>query len=220
MRYELGHLYNQDCLEAMREMPDNFFELALVDPPYGIGESGKGNSSRSNLATAADYKPYAGEDKEPPSPKYFSELLRVSRNQIIWGANHFISRIPLDSPSWVVWNKLNGSNDFADCELAWTSFKGTVRRFDYRWHGMLQHDMKNKEVRIHPNQKPVDLYRWLLTRYAKEGDKILDTHAGSASSLIACHDLGFEFMGFELDEDYHEQAQLRLTNHQKQGKLF
>ncbi len=168
-----------DCMDGMRLFPDKFFDLAIVDPLYGIGESGAKSSSRGKQAKfskpdnsnakayARTYKPFAGGDKAPPPKEYFSELLRVSKNQIIFGANHFISRIPFDSSCWIVWDKRNEATDFADCELAWTSFKSAVRIFRFKWNGMLQEDMKNKEVRIHPTQKPVRLYEWLLGKYAK-----------------------------------------------------
>lgn len=148
--------------------------------------------------------------------EYFQELFRVSKNQIIWGANHFISRIPYDSPCWIVWDKQNGENDFADCELALTSFKSAVRIFRFRWAGMLQGNMKNKEIRIHPTQKPVALYSWLLRNYAKTGYKILDTHLGSGSIAIACHDFGYELTGIELDKDYFDKAVARIEEHQRQ----
>ena len=208
--------FNEDCMIGMARYPDKYFDLAIIDPPYGIGESGDTNSSRSCIATAKNYKAFHGDDLKPPDDDYFRELIRVSKNQIIWGSNHFISRIPYDSPCWIVWDKDNGLNDFADCELAWTSFKTAVRKYEFRWHGMLQGDMKNKEIRIHPTQKPVALYKWLLTNYAKEGDLILDTHVGSASSLIACHQLGFDAVGFELDPDYYKASKERLQNIQKQ----
>ena len=137
--------YNMDCMEGMKQFPDKYFDLAVVDPPYGIGESGSKNNTRSKLAKSKNYKAFSGNDKEPPDSAYFNELFRVSKSQIIWGANHFISKIPFDSSCWIVWDKMNGENDFADCELAWTSFKTAVRKFEFRWQGMLQHDMKNKE---------------------------------------------------------------------------
>ena len=210
--FELNRLYNIDCMEAMQQIPDGYFQLAIIDPPYGIGESGRKNATRGLLAKAQAYTSYFGQDKDAPPPEYFAELRRVSRNQIIFGANHFISRIPFDSSCWIVWDKENGATDFADCELAWTSFKSTVRIFRFRWQGMLQGDMMHKEARIHPNQKPVRLYEWLLREYAKPGDRILDTHAGSASSLIACHNLGFDFLGFEIDKVYYERARQRLDD--------
>lgn len=147
-------------------------------------------------------------------------MLRVSKNQIIWGANHFISRIPIDSHCWLVWNKRNGNTDFADCELAWTSFNSAVRLFEYRWSGFLQENMKDKEQRIHPTQKPIDLYLWILSLYAKDGDTILDTHVGSASSLIACHRTRHKFVGFELDKYYYEVSKERLENEQAQLSIF
>lgn len=165
------------------------------------------------------YKPFIGGDKEPPSGEYFEELFRVSKNQIIFGANHFISKIPIDSHCWIVWDKKNEANDFADCELAWTSFKTAVRKFSYKWNGMLQENMKNKEHRIHPTQKPAALYEWILNRYAKDGDIILDTHVGSASSLIACYNTNHKFVGFELDKHYYELSKARLEAEMSQMRL-
>ena len=213
-------MLNRDCMEYMAGCVDGAFDLAIVDPPYGIGEDGSKNNSRSCIATSKDYKPFSGNDRNAPAVEYFNELFRVSKNQIIWGANHFISRIPFDSPCWVVWDKQNGENDFADCELAWTSFDSAVRRFSFKWHGMLQGDMKNKESRIHPTQKPVALYKWLLSRYTKPGDKIIDTHGGSGSICIACHDLGYDLTWMELDADYYAAACKRYKNHAAQGFLF
>lgn len=196
--------YNMDCMDGMKEFPDKYFDLAVIDPPYGIGENGSKNKSRGKIAKAKDYKTFAGKDAAPPDNKFFKELFRISKNQIIFGANHFISRIPFDSSCWIVWDKNNGNSDFADCELAWTSFKSAVRKFKYTWQGMLQEDMKNKEFRIHPTQKPVALYRWIFEKYAEKGMKILDTHVGSASSLIAAHDAGLQYVGFELDKYYYD----------------
>lgn len=213
-------LHNIDCLEYMKNCKDNEFDLAIVDPPYGIGESGKTNKSRGKLAIAKDYKSFAGDDLEPPNKEYFKELQRISKNQIIWGANHFIQNIAAGSPCWIVWDKDNGGNDFADCELAYTSFKTAVRKFKFTWNGMIQGDMENKELRIHPTQKPVKLYEWLLSNYAKEGDKILDTHLGSGSSAIAAHYSGFDFVGCELDQDYFEAAKKRIEIETAQIDMF
>jgi len=223
MKFEqLGNikLYNADCMEVMKTFKDKQFDLAIVDPPYGIGEDGSKNQTRGKLAKPKNYKPYSGNDEEPPSKEFFNELIRISKNQIIWGSNHFISRIPFDSSCWIVWDKDNGESDFADCELAWTSFDSAVRKFKWRWQGMLQQNMKNKQERIHPNEKPIELYKWLLQNYAKDGDTILDTHFGSLSIGIACHDMKFDLTAIELDKDYYEQAKKRLINHQKQLTLF
>ena len=210
--------YNMDCTQGMKEFPDKYFDLAIVDPPYGIGENGDKNHTRGKLAKAKNYKAFSGNDIEPPDKEYFDELFRVSKNQIIWGANHFISKIPYDSSCWIVWDKDN-TGDFADCELAWTSFDSAVRKFKYRWNGMLQENMKNKEIRMHPTQKPVALYEWLLNRYAKPNDIILDTHVGSASSLIACYNTNHKFVGFELDKYYYELSKKRLDAEMAQMRL-
>lgn len=211
--------YNRDCLEAMKEMDDNAFDLAIVDPPYGIKAS---NNARANtqhgkaLAVSKDYG-FKEWDFERPSDEYFTELRRVSKNQIIWGGNYY----GLEGTScYIVWDKKNGNNGYADCELAWSSFRSAVRMFAYQWHGMLQEDMANKERRIHPTQKPVALYKWLLQNYAKPGDKILDTHLGSGSSRIACYDLGFDFTGYELDADYFQAQEERFARHTAQERLF
>jgi len=215
-------LLNIDCMEYMRMMPDKAFDLAIVDPPYGIGESGDTNKSRGKLAVSKDYKAFSGGDVSAPESAYFEELKRVSKNQIIWGANHFIDNLPFNcsSPCWIVWDKINGATDFADSELAWTSFKSAVRNFRFQWQGMLQGDMKNKELRIHPTQKPVKLYEWLLANYAKPGDRILDTHLGSGSSAIAAHYGGFDFVGCELDVDYYNAAVERFNHATAQIALF
>lgn len=186
---ELNQLYNMDCMAGMREFPDKYFDLAIVDPPYGINVTRKGEVGYSKRAMTTKFEPTPW-DTEPPPAEYFDELFRVSKNQIIWGGNHFISRIPYDSPCWLVWDKNNGATDFADCELAWTSFTSAARLFQFTWSGFRQGDMKNKEHRIHPTQKPVALYEWILRLYSKDGYKIIDTHAGSASSLIACYNFG------------------------------
>ena len=209
-------LINCDRMGLMVDAPENHWQLSIIDPPYGIGESG-GNESRAKSAPSGyDKKNW---DNEPPSPEYFRELIRISRNQIIWGANHFMDRIALGSPCWIVWDKDN-SGDFADCELAYTSFKTAVRKFHFRWNGMIQGDMKNKERRIHPTQKPVKLYDWLLASYAKPGDRILDTHLGSGSSAIAAYYAGHEFVGIELDEDYFKAAKKRFKENTRQVDIF
>jgi site-specific DNA-methyltransferase (adenine-specific) len=213
-----ANIYLGDCQQAF-EMGKKW-DLAIVDPPYGIGEDGSKNHTRGKIAKAKDYKPFSGNDKEPPAKGFFDDIRRYSQNQIIWGANHFISKIPFDSSCWVVWDKENGESDFADCELAWTSFSTAVRRLKFRWAGMLQEDMKNKETRVHPTQKPVALYKWLLKNYAKPGDTILDTHGGSMSIVIACIEMGFDIDIWEKDPDYFAAAKKRIENHVKQLPLF
>lgn len=210
----------EDNMALMALYPDDYFELAIVDPPYGIGEDGAKNHSRGKAAKPTMYKAKSW-DSSVPDVEYFKELIRVSKNVIIWGANHFIENIPnSNTSSWIIWDKQNGENDFADCEMAWSNHKSAVRKFEFRWAGMLQGDMKNKEIRIHPTQKPVALYKWLLSKYAKPNDKILDTHLGSMSIAIACHDMGFELTGCELDKDYFNQGVERVKKHCSQLSLF
>jgi site-specific DNA-methyltransferase (adenine-specific) len=212
-------LRNCDNMELMAEFEDNHFDLAIVDPPYGIGEDGAKNHTRDKAAKATRYIA-KNWDNNPPQTEYFKELKRVSKNQIIWGANHFIENIPnANSSCWIVWDKDN-TGDFADSELAWTSFKSAVRNFKHRWNGMLQENMKNKEHRIHPTQKPKALYKWLLQKYAKEGDKILDTHLGSGSIAIACHEMGFDLVGCELDTEYYNAMVERIEIETRQQDLF
>ena len=204
----ISDVRNMDCMDYMKQFPDKFFDLAVVDPPYGInmdgGIIGISRKAKNTQYTSKDW------DREAPDKPYFDELIRVSKNQIIFGANHFISRIPFDSSCWLVWNKENGNNPFADCELAWTSFKTAVRMFTYRWQGMLQGNMKNKEVRIHPTQKPKALYAWIFENFARGGQRILDTHLGSGSSRIAAYHAGLDFYGCELDKEYFDKANERF----------
>ena len=217
---------NKDNMELMARYPDNHFDLAIVDPPYGIGESSNDNKGRSKLAKSKDYGSKKWDDKAP-NKDYFTELKRVSKNQIIFGANHFIENIPnANSSCWIVWDKVNGDNDFADCELAYCSFKTAVRKISLRWHGMLQHNMKDKEVRIHPTQKPVSLYQWILQKYAEPNFKILDTHLGSGSIAIALDSLNkIEKMNLtltacELDTEYYQTATQRINEQTTWNSLF
>ena len=216
--------YNADNLEIMAQYPDKYFNLSIIDPPYGIGESGQTNKSRSKLAVAKDYG-NKNWDNAPPPKEFFDELFRISKNQIIFGANHFISRIPFDSSCWIVWDKDNGANDFADCELAWTSFGTAVRKFKWRWKGMLQQNMKNKQVRLHPTEKPIELYSRILKNYAKENDKILDTHLGSNSISIAIDkankldNMNLSFVGIELDKEYFDAGLKRFEFAHRQQTL-
>ena len=210
--------FNEDCMEVMARYPDKYFDLAVVDPPYGIGENGSKNSTRGKLAKSKNYKPFAGYDISAPNKKYFIELNRISKHQIIWGANHFIENIPnANSSCWLVWDKENGTSDFADCELAYTSFKTAVRRFTFRWAGMLQGDMKNKEIRIHPTQKPVAIYDWIYKNYLPEGGKVIDTFLGSGSNRIAAYKAGnIDFVGCELDTEYFIAQEKRFEQFKQQ----
>jgi site-specific DNA-methyltransferase (adenine-specific) len=216
-----------DCMDFMEKFPDKYFNLAICDPPYGIridksfsNDNGKPKGSKTGFCKASrtSFKK-SNWDISAPELIYFKELERISINQIIWGANHFINLIGKGSPCWIVWDKhTNGS--FADCELAYTSFKTAVRKFDFIWNGLLQQDMKHKETRIHPTQKPVALYIWQLKNYAKPGDKILDTHLGSQSSRIAARIMGFDFWGCEIDPDYFNDGCRRFEKEAAQEMLF
>jgi len=199
----------KDCFTIQGRKWDFKDVLAIVDPPYGNGEENSKNETRGKLAFSKKYKVYA---PRRPGPIYFKELFRISKNQIIWGGNYFISDL-YDTSCFIVWDKQNGKTDYADSELAWTSFLSATRNFKFKWQGMLQGNMKNKEIRIHRHQKPVALYKWLLKNYAKPGQLILDTHVGSGSSRIACHDMGFDFVGCELDYDYWKAQEERYKNH-------
>jgi site-specific DNA-methyltransferase (adenine-specific) len=223
---EYLNITNECNMELMKRFPDNHFDLAIVDPPYGIGESSNNNKSRSKLAKAKDYGNKNWDDKAPDK-EYFIELQRVSKNQIIFGANHFIENIPkANSSCWIVWDKVNGESDFADCELAWCSFNSAVRLKSLRWAGMLQHNMKNKEIRIHPTQKPVAIYQWILQKYAEPNFKILDTHLGSGSIAIALDSLNkIEKMNLtltacELEKDYFKNTTERIIEQTKWESLF
>lgn len=205
--------YLKDCMDGMREFPDGFFDLAIVDPPYGGVTQGGYMSNQMNggVAKYHDYHLSLWQCGKPDE-EYFRELMRVSKNQVIWGGNYFASML-FDSQCWLVWDKNKSEGvGFADCELAWTSFNLASRIFHFTWNGMLQGDMKNKEVKIHPTQKPVALYEWILSKFAKEGDIILDTHVGSGSSLIACIKNGFRYVGFEIDQTYYESAKKRIES--------
>ena len=209
-----NRLDNIDCMIGMAEYENNYFDLAIVDPPYGIGLAMKTYGSKNALP--GDYKVKSWNDNIPREI-YFNELTRCSKNQIIWGCNFY--REFIRGAGRIVWDKGGTNNVFSQCDIAYQSFNKINYMFRYYWSGFIQENMKNKEERIHPTQKPTALYKWLLTKYAKEGDLILDTHVGSASSLIACEDMGFEYVGFELDEDYFNAAQKRLAEHRKQIKI-
>lgn len=211
---------NEDCMDLMKRYPSQYFDIAIVDPVYGelVARGGYMTGSGTGVARPRNYNHELWK-QEKTRKSYFDELFRVSKNQIIWGGNYFVEEINKNSSCWIVWNKDN-TGRYADCELAWTSFKTATRMFTFRWNGMLQENMKNKEVRIHPTQKPVALYAWLLKNYAKEGDKILDTHLGSGSSRIACDKLGFDFTACELDASYFESQENRWKIYKSQLRLF
>ena len=206
---------NEDNMELMARYPDNYFDLAIVDPPYGIGANKMtlGNGKRKVFRGNEDW------DSKPPEKDYFKELFRVSKDQVIWGANHFIEQFCKNSSCWIFWDKGTGSNDFADGELAWASFNKTVRKFDKSWVGANAKE-RSEPDRVHPTQKPVALYEFLLMNYAKEGDKILDTHLGSGSIAIACHNLDYELTACELDKDYYNAAIKRIQNRVNNLDLF
>lgn len=241
-KYILG-----DCMEHLVNYKDNHFDLAVVDPPYGIGEDGsktkgrtfrKDGTSRKSVDKRTGrksvifntYKPKNWDSKQP-NQDYFNELFRVSKKQIIWGCNYLTFDQKNKSSGRIFWDKVNGSNDFSDGEIAFSSLFSSVRMFVFMWNGMLQGksavngriNQGNKslcEKRQHPTQKPVALYRWILQNYAKPNDLILDTHVGSASSLIACHMEGFDYVGFEKDEDYFRDSTKRLQQHLSQIRMF
>jgi len=220
-----------DCMEYMATLPDKAFDLAIVDPGYGIGVSkreymggGKGGTSMviqkngSRLQVKRNKYLQKDWDNKRAGDKYFNELFRVSKNQIIWGGNYFSDMLP-PSKGWIVWNKEQSGN-YGDCELAWTSFERAITMYTVRWNGMIQYDMKNKEDRIHPTQKPILLYKHIITDYANRSERIIDTHGGSMSIALACHDLGFDLVCCEKDMDYFDAAVKRYKNHIKQLKAF
>jgi len=220
---------NADCMNpetGLPSYPDNYFDLAIVDPPYGIGETAirakqrvpKTQSKKWANRTAPEYGGSNDWDDKAPTSDYFEHVFRVSKNQIIWGANHFGNMPP--SSGWIVWFKkrFDEVNDFSDAELAYSSFKKGCRLFHLPWIGFGA--VNAKEKRMHPTQKPIKLYKWLLKNYAKQGDLILDTHVGSASSLIAFEEMGFDYIGFELDADYYRDSCKRIEAFRAQPKLF
>lgn len=204
-----------DCRDFMADKPDNYYPLAIVDPPYFKG-SGDPKYYNSHLATAS-HKPIFN-TWEVPGQDYFNELFRISENQIIWGVNYYAKFIPHSSR--IIWDKKNDNTPFSQCEIASYNKGVKVYLFRYKWNGMLQENMKHKESRIHPTQKPVALYKWLLQNYAQPDQIIFDSHVGSGSIRIACHDLGFNFEGCELDPDYWQAQEDRYKNHIQQGELF
>ena len=208
---------NEDNMELMARYEDNYFDLAIVDPPYGIGIDKAMNANKGKQG----FKQYRETewDNETPKQKYFDELFRTSKNQIIWGGNYFIDKIKKPSQCFLIWNKVQRDFTMSDAEIAWTSFDKTIRCFDLSRGGAMGCNNRNGG-KLHPTQKPVKLYEWLLMNYTKEGDKILDTHLGSGSIAIACHNLGYDLTACELDKDYYEAAMKRIEQHKQQKRLF
>ena len=205
----LSEVFNSDCIEGMKQYPDNHFDLAIVDPPYGIGAAKQIDLGNSNKKVKHKTKDW---DNAIPTAEYFAELFRVSKNQIIWGGNYFIEHLK-NTRCFIVWNKENGTNNMADCELAWASFETSVRMYN----GHIFKGIGNSNyVTIHPTQKPTKLYEWLLSKYAKQGDKILDTHLGSGSSRIAAFKRGFNFTAFEIDKEYFYKQEKRFNDFKSQ----
>jgi len=217
MTLEINKIYCADCLDLMKEMEDNSVDLVLTDPPYGIGECGAKNHSRGGACDPTYYM-IKDWDFEKLSADYFNEIQRISKNQIIFGGNYFADVLSASS-CWLVWDKDN-SGDFADCELCWTSFKTAVRKYKWRWNGMLQEDMKHKETREHPTQKPRRLIENILLDYSKAGQTIFDPFLGSGTTAVACINTGRNFIGIEKDKDYFEIAQKRVKEAQGQTRLF
>jgi site-specific DNA-methyltransferase (adenine-specific) len=209
----------EDNMELMSRYPDNYFDLAIVDPPYGIsyarGKNGFGDTTK-NLPKLKD----VSWDNSIPAEEYFNELKRVSKNQVIWGGNYFTEYLN-PTNSWIVWDKIADmklENPFSDCELAWTSYNKVMTKITLRQQGFISDSKDGK--RIHPTQKPSELYKWILNKHAKPNDKILDTHLGSGSIAIACHDYKYELTACELDPEYFEKAKQRIINHVAQQSLF
>ena len=222
-------LFHADCMEIMKQYPDKYFDLAIVDPPYGIGaskDSRVGGSYTVNLGGKkhkVEAKAYTQKDWDfkKPTAEYWEQLKRVSKNQIVWGGNYFIANLH-ETSCWIVWNKKNGENNNADCELAWTSFDTAVRMFEWKWNGFLQQNMKNKQERIHPTEKPIELYEWILKNYAEPNQKILDTHFGSGSIALAVDkanrldNMNLHLTACEIDKDYIEASVNRISQSIKQ----
>ena len=212
---------NEDNMELMARYEDNYFDLAIVDPPYGIGfgEFNRTNKDSSGKRYKANKYKQSNWDDEIPTNEYFIELKRVSKNQIVWGGNYFPYLWKNGCKGFIFWFKGNPVPNFADGELAYTSFNKVAKQFSYRYYGNLEGNTSAQE-KYHPTQKPIALYEWLLMNYAKEGDKILDTHLGSGSIAIACHNLGYDLTACELDKEYYNAAIKRINQHKQQIRMF
>lgn len=197
-----------DCLEVIKEWPDGCVDLVLTDPPYGIGENAHRNNSRGKLAKTTDYGTYDW-DKQKVSDGHVLELVRVSKNQIVFGGNYY-GAVLGNTRCYIVWDKDNGGNDFADCELAWGSFKSSVRKITYRWNGMLQEPGRPKEKRLHPTQKPLAVMLWILEKYSEPGQLIVDGFCGSGTTCVAAKMLGRDYIGIDISKEYCQIARERL----------
>jgi site-specific DNA-methyltransferase (adenine-specific) len=213
---EPGNIYLGDCLKLMREMPDKSVDAVITDPPYGIGMGGRGTIGTSKNACVTDYGIQAWDSERLPD-EYMIEIKRVSKNQVVFGGNYYGSILG-DTSCYIVWDKDN-TGDFADCELAWTSFKTAVRKIKWRWNGMLQEDMKHKEKRFHPTQKPVPVMSWIIWNYTAPDALILDPFLGSGTTAVACIKTGRRFIGIEIDPGYYEIARKRIEAEQSQLRL-
>ena len=206
-------LIHGDCMEYMAKMPDKSFDLAIVDPPYGIGDFTNSTLSEGRKVTVSKFNGTVRWNDEIPKQEYFKEIIRVSKEQIIWGANYY-NCFPKNGAA-IVWYKHTKHPNYSDCEIASYSKGVRVAYVSIEWYSL-----NRKEITIHPCQKPIDLYAWCLKNYAKEGNKILDTHLGSGSIAIACYDMGYDLTGFEIDLEYYNAAVKRLETHKKQLTLF
>ena len=213
----INKIIHGDCLDVMKDIPDKSVDLILTDPPYGINEANGKNHSRGLLAKSKEYT-VKDWDNKIPEKEIFEEMFRVSKNQIIFGGNYFFEYL-YNSPCWLVWHKeING--DFADCEIAWTSFKSAIRYFKWRWNGMLQENMKQKDIRIHPTQKPTGLFQNILQKYSKEGETVLDCFSGSGTTAIACIRTNRNYICIEKDKEYYDLSVERVKQELAQGRLF
>jgi len=213
---EVNKIYLGDCLETMKQIPDKSIDLVLTDPPYGIGEDKTKRPSRGKTPTKAHVS--CDWDDKIPRRIYFDEMIRVSKNQIIFGGNYFIKYL-LPNSGWIFWDKKTKSN-LSDGELAYTTFKRGLKKYEFMWEGFWQENMKNKDKRVHPTQKPAELFRRILNDYSEEGQTILDPFAGSGTTAIACHDLKRNFICIEKEPEYHRIATDRYNTHKAQMTLF
>ena len=212
-----SEVYLEDCVKALKRFKDNHFDLAIVDPPYGIG-AGSVNFQSGTRKKPSKFHKVNDWDNAIPTAEYWEQLFRVSKNQIVWGGNYMTEFLP-PSRCWIFWDKGTGNNSYADGELAWCSFDKVVKKYSRFWSGGNAKERGDID-RVHPTQKPISLYEWILMNYAKEGDKILDTHLGSGSSRIAAYRNGFDFVGFEIDKDYFEAQEKRFKTELMQPRLF